>query len=89
MISSKAGKTISDNKTEITNVSPHGIWLFHEGNEYFLPYNLFPWFKKATIEAIMNLEVPNPDHFYWPELDVDLHLDSIKNPEKYPLISHS
>lgn len=89
MKSSKAGKTISDSKTEVTNVSPHGIWLFHDGNEYFLSYDSFPWFKKANIEAIMNLEVPGPNHFYWPDLDVDLHLDTIKNPEKYPLISQS
>jgi hypothetical protein len=89
MKSSKAGKTISDSNTEITNVSPHGIWLFHEGKEYFLPYVSFPWFRKATIEAILNLEVPGPNHFYWPGLDVDLHLDTIKNPEKYPLISQS
>ena len=89
MKSSKAGKTISDSNTEITNVSPHGIWLFHEGTEYFLPYVSFPWFKKATIEAVMNLEVPGPNHFYWPDLDVDLHLDTIKHPEKYPLVSQS
>jgi len=24
-------------------------------------------------------------HLYWPELDVDLEIDNLENPEKYPL----
>jgi hypothetical protein len=24
-------------------------------------------------------------HLYWPELDVDLEIDDLENPEKYPL----
>jgi hypothetical protein len=77
----------SNNKTEVTIISAHGIWLYHEKNEYFMPYESFPWFKKASIEEVLNVEVPSSDHFYWPDLDVDLHLDSIKHPEKYPLVS--
>jgi hypothetical protein len=87
MKSKKAGTTTSNNKTEITNISAHGIWLYHEKKEYFMPYESFPWFKKASIEEVLNVEVPSPNHFYWPDLDVDLHLDSIKHPEKYPLVS--
>jgi len=26
-------------------------------------------------------------HLYWPELDVDLEIDNLENPEKYPLKS--
>jgi hypothetical protein len=26
-------------------------------------------------------------HLYWPDLDVDLEIDNLKNPEKYPLKS--
>lgn len=87
MKSNKAGSTTLDDKTEVTNISSHGIWLFHNGKEFFMPYESFPWFKKASIEEILNVEVLTPDHFYWPDLDVDLQLDSIKNPEKYPLVS--
>ncbi|SMO36472.1 DUF2442 domain-containing protein [Gracilimonas mengyeensis] len=87
MKSEKAGTTISEAKTEITNISSHGIWLFYDSKEYFLPFDQFPWFEKANIKEVLNVENPSQDHFYWPDLDVDLHLDSIKNPEKYPLIS--
>jgi len=89
MKSEKAGATISDNKTEVTNISSHGIWLFHNSSEYFLPYDQFPWFKKANISEVLNVKTPSKNHFFWPDLDIDLHLDSIKNPDKYPLISNS
>jgi hypothetical protein len=87
MRSKKAGTIISDNKTEVTNISSHGIWLFHDSKEYFLAYEQFPWFQNATIKEVTNVECPSNSHIYWPDLDVDLHVDSIKNPEKYPLIS--
>jgi hypothetical protein len=87
MKSKKAGATTLNSETEITNISTHGVWLFHKGEEYFLPYESFPWFKKAAIEEVLNVETPSPTHFYWPDLDVDLHLDSIKHPDKYPLVS--
>lgn len=87
MKSDKAGTTTLDNKTEVTNISSHGIWLFHDGEEHFMSYESFPWFKKASIEEVLNVEVLTPDHFYWPDIDVDLHLDSIKHPKKYPLVS--
>jgi len=28
---------------------------------------------------------PFPNHFYWPDLDVDLSKEIIKNPERFPL----
>lgn len=87
MKSEKAGTTTSDHKTEVTNISSHGIWLFHDSKEYFLPYGSFPWFKQARIKEILNVETPADNHFYWPDLDVDLDLDSILNPGKYPLVS--
>jgi len=71
--------------TEVTNVSRHGLWIIVDEQELFLPYDQFPWFKKASIEAILNLERPQPHHLYWPDLDVDLTVDSIRNPEQSPL----
>jgi len=70
---------------EISNVSSHGIWLLANGGELFLSYDDFPWFKNTMLERILNVEEPSPGHFYWPDLDVDLGLDTIKHPEKYPL----
>jgi hypothetical protein len=57
------------------------------GKELFLSYKDFPWFKDASIGKVIAVEEVSPGHFYWPELDVDLGIQSIENPEKYPLTS--
>jgi hypothetical protein len=72
---------------EVTHISPHGIWLLVEDRELFLPFEQFPWFRKASVDAIQNVEQPHARHLYWPRLDVDLAIDSIENPEHYPLVS--
>jgi len=70
---------------EITNISKNGIWLLSGDKELFLPYADFPWFKSAPIGKVFNVEESAPGHFYWPDLDIDLTLDIIEHPEKYPL----
>jgi hypothetical protein len=74
-------------EAEVTNISKHGFWLLVEGRELFLPFAEFPWFKRAPVEAILRLDYAAPGHLHWPELDVDLSLDSIEHPERYPLKS--
>ena len=76
---------IATSRPEVTNISQHGFWILLAGKELFLPFDDFPWFKDATVEAILNLEQPNPDHLHWPDLDVDLTVDSIEHPRRYPL----
>lgn len=72
---------------EVTNISKHGFWLLLGDEELLVPFEQFPWFKKATVEQITSLEHPSPDHLYWPELDVDLSVDSIRRPGAYPLMA--
>lgn len=55
--------------------------------ELFLPFAEFPWFKEAAVGQILQVELPSADHLYWPELDVDLSVEFIRHPEKFPLIS--
>jgi len=50
----------------------------------FLPYDEFPWFKDRPVREILNVEEPQPGHFYWPELDVDLTEEIIEHPERFP-----
>ncbi len=78
------GKNTS--KAEVVNISPHGIWLWVNHQEYFLCYDDFPWFKTATIAQIQNIRLLAPEHLFWPDLDVDLELNSLSSLEKYPLI---
>jgi len=72
-------------EVEITNISSHGIWLFVEGEELFLSFENFPWFKDAPIGKVLKVKQVSPGHFYWPELDIDLSLEIIKHPERFPL----
>ena len=72
---------------EVTNVSQQGLWVFIQNREYFLEYTLYPWFRNATIAQIMNVELLHDIHLYWPDLDVDLEIQSLENPQEYPLIS--
>ena len=74
---------------EITNVSQHGFWLFYGEHEYFVPFEKFPWFKHAELEKIFNVQLEGADHFYWPDLDVDLSEKILCNPEKFQLVSKS
>ena len=74
-------------QVEVTNVSTHGFWLLLRGEELLVPFLDFPWFKKATIEQLTHVEWPSPDHLYWPQLDVDLSIDSIRNPDAFPLLA--
>ncbi|MGH9748583.1 MAG: DUF2442 domain-containing protein [Candidatus Polarisedimenticolia bacterium] len=81
------GRSISD--AEVTNVSQHGFWVLVEGHEHFLAFKKFPWFKDAPVAHILNVELPHPTHLYWPDLDVDLAVESIEFPERFPLTSRA
>jgi hypothetical protein len=53
--------------------------------EMCMPYEKFPWFKEASVGKILNVEEPFPGHFYWPDPDVDLTVEIIEHPERFPL----
>ncbi len=72
---------------EVTNVSKHGFWIFLGDEELFVPFSQFPWFKDAPVSQLLNVEWPQPHHLYWPGLDVDLIVESIRHPEKFPLVA--
>jgi hypothetical protein len=77
----------SDYPAEVTNISSNGIWILIESQELFLAFEHFPWFQEASIKKILHVEMPSKNHLYWPELDIDLEVDSILYPENYPLVS--
>jgi len=74
---------------ELSNVSTHGLWLLVDDRELHLPFDLFPWFREATIAELARIERPSQDHLRWPDLDVDLSIESIEHPDRYPLVSAS
>jgi len=69
------------------NVSRQGFWLLVAERELFVSFDLFPWFREAAIGRLVDVTMPHPGHLHWPQLDVDLDVDSIEHPERYPLVS--
>ena len=72
---------------EVTNISKLGLWLLLGEEEQLLSFEHFPWFRKATVEQILLVEWPTANHLYWPLLDVDLSVESVRDPEAFPLVS--
>ena len=65
------------------------FWLLLDGEELLVPFAGFPWFKKATIEQLTDVEWPSQNHLYWPQLDIDLAVESIRHPDAFPLVARS
>ena len=74
---------------EVTNISAHGVWILVRDKELFISYDDFPWFKDQTVKSITNVEEPTRGHFHWPDLDVDLTVEIIENPDRFPLTAKS
>ena len=85
MKSAKLGRRTSP--VEVTNVSKHGFWLLIGDRERFVPFEQFPWFREAPIGHLLNVELSSVHHLYWPDLDVDIAVESIDHPERFPLVS--
>lgn len=80
---------ITTSAAEVTNISRHGFWLLLGDEELLLPFDQFPWFKSATVAQITEVERPSPEHLYWPSLDIDLSVESIRNPTAFPLVART
>ena len=74
-------------QAEVTYISQQGFWIFLQERELFVPFNEFPWFRNAKIDSVLNVEMPHSRHLYWPDLDIDLDVESIEHPERFPLVS--
>jgi hypothetical protein len=85
MKSAARGSTTSN--VEVTNISPNGVWLLVEDRECFLSFGDFPWFRDASVAQVLEVERPSSDHLYWPSLDIDLSIESLEHPERFPLIA--
>ncbi len=76
-------------QVEVLNVSPHGFWILVAGREHFLNFEQFPWFREATLGQLFSVELHHGEHLFWPQLDVDLDVDRIEHPERYPLVARN
>ena len=74
-------------QVDISHVSQHGLRILLDAEELCLPFEQFPWFRDASIEEISVVERQTADHLYWSLLDIDLSVESIRNPAAFPLVA--
>lgn len=84
-------QTTSENSISRTSVSvlminDKGLMLSVLGNDYFVSYNRLPWMRDARISDVLNVQMSGRSAIEWPALDVDLEIESLKHPERYPLV---
>jgi hypothetical protein len=78
---------IGTSAVEVTNISGHCFWLLLGDEEISVAFADFPWFRNATVDQITTVQWPSADHLYWPLLDVDLSVQSLRDPAAFPLVS--
>jgi hypothetical protein len=71
---------------QITDISATGFWLLVSDREYFVAFADYPAFRQATVAQIYAMQPRGADHFYWPELDIDVELEALEQPERFPLV---
>lgn len=86
MKSGKRGKSISPVEIAITRF---GLWLWVKEEEFFLAFEEYPFFRKALVCEIYNVDLLHDAHLHWPDLDADLSLDILRHPDAFPLIDRS
>ncbi|MBX3303457.1 MAG: DUF2442 domain-containing protein [Nitrospira sp.] len=69
---------------EVTNITKHGLWLLTRDHELFISFKEFPQFQDASVSKIMKIEQPNPNVLHWPDLGIELAVESVRC---FPLVS--
>jgi hypothetical protein len=72
---------------EVKHITGQGLSVRVGREELLLAFEHFPWFRQAPVEKVRHVEQPSPEHLFWPDLDIDLSIESIRHPERFPLIS--
>ena len=72
---------------KVLTITSGGVLIEIEEGEFFLPYSRVPWFKNAPVSDVLNVEMSGKRSIRWNKLDVDLEIESLLHPEKYPLVA--
>lgn len=76
----------TDTSVNVLMINSQGMMLSVQGNDYFVSYNRVPWLRDARISSALNVRMAGQNAIEWPDLDVDLEIESLKHPERYPLV---
>ena len=77
---------INSTLADVLMINDRGIMISVQGQDYFLSYNRVPWMRDATINEVLDVRMSGKNAIEWPKLDVDLEVDSLRHPERYPLL---
>lgn len=70
---------------EVTAIGRDGFWLLCSEREYFVPYENYPVFKRASVEQIYDVQEVGPGQLHWESLDADIEIAALEHPERFPL----
>jgi hypothetical protein len=65
---------------------PEGILISVYEKDYYVSFDRLPWFRDAKISDVINVSMLGEDAIRWDALDIDLEIDSLKFPERYPYV---
>lgn len=76
----------SNTSANVLMINDKGLMLSVLGQDYFISFNRLPWMKDAAVRDVLDVQMCGDDAIEWPKLDIDLEIDSLKHPERYPLV---
>lgn len=79
-------KNTDNTSVKVNSINSDGIFINAFGKDYFLSYNRLPWFKNAKVSDVLNVTILGKSAISWETLDVDIEIDSLNYPERYPLV---
>jgi len=77
------GMPISAETTCFIGSFSNGMAVIVNGKEYFLRFTDFPWFEYCNTAELRDV-ISDRWGVYWKSLDIDLSIESIENPERFP-----
>jgi hypothetical protein len=67
-------------------INAQGVMISVNGEDFFLSYNRAPWLRAARISSALNVRMSGRKAIEWPDLDIDFEIESLRHPERYPLV---
>ena len=81
-----SGNYMQNTSVAVLMINAQGMMLSVKGEDFFVSYNRVPWLRDARVGSVLNVQMCGRDAIEWPDLDIDLEIESLRHPERYPLI---
>ena len=76
----------STSACNISGINDLGFWVLVEDKEYFIPFSDYPGFKESSVNQILNVRYLPPSQLQWEDIDMDIELQALVQPESFPMI---